>query len=222
MSAYSSLEPDSLYQVNDEDIRKALETNPQIHLPLNLAIYNSSQNTYAFEDSISTLAELNRVIEISPALLDASSYYKSQQYGGWNRYPSAPVSIDLKKLRLYAAQAKSDLVLFISTSHSFKEDVNILSPLYAGLITIPFIPGQNVRLDSFMEAYIIDVRNGFLYASHRDKKTLKKKFARVFFRDKIDVYQRRHIDSMIPDLLTFVTSTLENPDFRLHSTVAND
>lgn len=217
LSPYSSLEPDSLYQVNDEDILAALQSNPQIGLPANLAIYHTGQINYSFKDSLDALEEITRIIEISPSLLDANSYYQNQFSGGWSRYHAAPSPIDLKKLRLYSAQAKSDLVLFISTSHRLSEDINILSPLYLGLVTIPFVPGQKVRFTTFMEAYLIDVRNGFLYASYRDRRVLKKKFARTTFSNKIDVYQQQHVEEMMAGLKAFTRSTLSSPDFQLRT-----
>lgn len=214
LSALSSIQVDSLKQINDDDIRKALESNPQITLPTTLAIYNASRDKYPFQDSILTLSQIKRAIEISPSLLNPESYYRSQ-YNPYSSYNRAPKPIDLKQLRLYAAQAKTDLVLFVGTSSNFHQDANILSPLYLGLVTIPFVPGQFVELTTYLEAYIIDVRNGLLYSSYRDKRVLKKRYARVTFVNKIDHHKNLQIQSMTPDLKKFIEKTLTNPALQL-------
>ncbi len=215
LSAFSSVQADSLKQINDEDIRKAFEAIPQITIPASIAIYNASQDKFPFQDSVLTISEVQRAVEISPSLLDPSAYYQSQYDPYWSRYNSAPKPIDLKQLRLYAAQTKADLVLFISSSTTFKEDMNILSPLYLGLITIPFVPGQHAQLTTYLEAYIFDVRNGLLYSSYRDKRLLNKKFVRVNFATKIDYYKNEQVQDMIPDFLSYVESTLNHPSLRM-------
>ncbi len=215
LSALSSVQADSLKQINDNEIRKAFEAIPQITIPTTIAIYNASQDKFPFQDSIVTIELIDRAVEISPSLLNPSSYYQSQRNPYWNTYNIAPQPIDLKQLRLYAAQAKADLVLFVSSSSTFKQDVNVLSPLYAGLITIPFVPGQHVRLTTYLEAYLFDVRNGMLYSSYRDKRVLKKKFARLSFQEKINVYKSDQVTDMMPDFLSYINKTLSNPSLQL-------
>lgn len=215
LSALSSVQADSLKQINDEEIRKAFEAIPQITIPTTIAIYNASQDKFPFQDSVITIELIDRAVEISPSLLNPGSYYQSQRNPYWNTYNTAPQPIDLKQLRLYAAQAKADLVLFISSSSSFKQDVNLLSPLYVGLVTIPFVPGQHVRLTTYLEAYLFDVRNGMLYSSYRDKRVLKRKFARISFQDKINIYKGEQVTDMMPDFLTYINETLSNPTLQL-------
>lgn len=215
LSAFSSVQADSLKQINDDDIRKAFEAIPQITIPASIAIYNASQDKFPFQDSILTIQEVQRAVEISPALLDPNAYYQSQHNPYWSRYNPTPKPIDLKQLRLYAAQTKADLVLFVSSSTIYKEQMNVLSPLYAGLITIPFVPGQHARLTTYLEAYIFDVRNGLLYSSYRDKRVLKKRFVRVGFERKTDLYKSEQVHDMIPDFLKYVESTLNQPSLRL-------
>lgn len=215
LSAFSSIQADSLKQINDEDIRKAFEANPQITIPATIAIYNASRDKYPFRDSIVVLKAVDRVIEISPSLLSPEPYFESQYDPNWPYLNRTPKPINLKQLRLYAAQAKTDLVLFVSTSTSFEQDVNILSPLYLGLVTIPFVPGKHVKLTTYLEAYVIDVRNGLLYSSYRDKRRLKKKYVRVSFVNKVDHHKNIQIDDMLPDLISYIEETLDNPAFRL-------
>lgn len=215
LSAFSSVQSDSLKQINDEDIRKAFEAIPQITIPASIAIYNASQDKFPFQDSILTIGEVSRAVEISPALLDPSSYYQSQHDPYWSRYNPTPKPVNLKQLRLYAAQTKADLVLFVSTATVFKEEMNILAPLYAGLVTIPFVPGQNAKLTTYLEAYIFDVRNGLLYSSYRDKRVLNKRFVKVNFARKTDHYKNEQVRDMVPDFLKYVESTLNQPSLRM-------
>lgn len=188
---------------------------PQITIPATIAIYNASQDKFPFQDSILTISEVHRAVEISPSLLNPDAYYRSQIDPYWSRYNSTPSPINLKQLRLYAAQTKADLVLFVSSSTSFNQEANVLSPLYAGLVTIPFIPGLKVQLTTYLEAYVFDVRNGLLYSSYRDKRVMKKKFAKVNFSQKIDRYKTDQIHKMMPDFLGFVQSTLNHPALRM-------
>ncbi len=215
LSAFSSVQADSLKQINDEDIQKAFDAIPQITIPASIAIYNASHDKFPFQDSLLTIQEVQRAVEISPALLDPNAYYQSQHDPYWSRYNPTPKPINLKQLRLYAAQTKADLVLFISSSTIYIEEMNILSPLYAGLVTIPFVPGQHARLTTYLEAYIFDVRNGLLYSSYRDKRVLKKKFVRVGFKQKTDIYKSEQIHDMVPDFLSYVESTLNQPFLQL-------
>lgn len=216
LSAFSSVQADSLKQINDEDIKKAFEANPQITIPATIAIYNASQDKFPFQDSILTINEVQRAIEISPSLLDPKAYYQSQQNPYWSKANITPAPIDLKKLRLYAAQTKSDLVLFVSSSTHVQEDINILSPLYLGIVTIPFVPGKNSSITTYLEAYILDVRNGLLYASYRDKRVTKKKFVRMNYVQKLDIYKEQQIHDMMPNFLQFVEATITNPTLHLN------
>lgn len=215
IGSFSSVDTEKEKQINDDDIRKAFEANPQITLPASMAIYNASRDKYPFQDSVLTVKNISRAVEISPALLNPDGYYYSQQHEIYAHSSTIPEPINLMKLRLYAAQSKSDLVMFVSSSTGYDERSNLLSILYAGLVTIPIIPGRNAELTTYLEAYIFDVRNGLLYSSYRDKRTFKKRFVKVGFAANIDEIKQQQIDEMMPDFLSYVRSTITHPDLQL-------
>lgn len=215
-AALSSVQADSLKQITDEDIRKALEAQPQITVPTSIALYNASQDKFPFQSVLDSSRFIDRVVEISPSLLNPNQYYRTQYASGWNRFDAPPDAIDLHQLRLYAAQAHTDLVLFVSSSSHVESEANFLSALYVGLVTIPIVPGRKLQQSTYLEAYVIDVRNGLLYASYRDKRVLRKRYAKVNAERNAHHVKDEHLTEMMPDFYEFVEQTLLNPDLQLH------
>jgi hypothetical protein len=215
VAALSSVQADSLKQITDDEIRKALESRPQITLPTSIALYNASRDKFPFQQALDSSSNINRVVEISPSLLNPHKYYSSQFTSDWRRFDAPPQAIDLHQLRLYAAQAHTDLVLFVSSSSHIETQANILSSLYVGLITIPFVPGRTFKQTTYLEAYLIDVRNGLLYASYRDREIYRKKFSRLNASGNAQQIKDEHLTVMMPEFYEFVEQTLNNPSLQL-------
>jgi hypothetical protein len=66
-----------------------------------------------------------------------------------------------KNLRLSAARLKTDLILIYSIETSFHIEGTSLGPL--SLITLGFIPTEEVFVTSTTSGLLVDVRTGFVY-----------------------------------------------------------
>jgi hypothetical protein len=83
---------------------------------------------------------------------DSSSPYYGQQ----------PKEVSIKKLRLLAARARADVLVVID--HGYKAGgANPLSALDVLVLPIFFVPFLDNRVEGYVEAFVIDTRNGYLY-----------------------------------------------------------
>ena len=71
----STVSIDTLRKITDDDIKKALESQPQLILPINLAIYSAGSEDKDFFDTLKHNGKINNIYKISPALIEGERYY---------------------------------------------------------------------------------------------------------------------------------------------------
>jgi hypothetical protein len=108
------------------------------------------------------------------------------------------------QLRSLAAQSHSDLILYVQPQHEVRGGANPLALTYAGLIPMFFVPGNSVEVESSVDVYLIDVRNGFIYSSFRNQTRAEKRFVKINFNrnadDLIVQNSERLMESVIQEL----------------------
>jgi hypothetical protein len=153
----AGFDADSAAQIDDEDIRKALEARPQLPSTMRVAYYTFDPLIAADLDT--TLAALPGVSSVYriPALL-VTGERRFQADRAW----AAPREVTLKKLRLLAARAHADALVVVD--HGYRTGgVNGLAALNFLILPMFFTPFLDNTVEGYAEAFLVDVRNGYLY-----------------------------------------------------------
>ena len=149
--------------VTEDDIRKAIESRPQLPSPFKLAIYfappksdyryNSTSWNWVSEDK-------EKLLEIGPALKSKNLISEAIIIGD-----SILEGTDNKAIRLAAARAGADAVLIVNAVSATDRYNNTLGATYFLIITPFFVPGTVIDSLFMVNASMWDVRNQYLYLS---------------------------------------------------------
>jgi hypothetical protein len=69
----------------------------------------------------------------------------------------------MKKLRLLAARAHADVLVVVDYSRRIDVSVNALAALNVFIVPALFLPFRDVKVESAVDAFVVDVRNGYVY-----------------------------------------------------------
>ncbi len=169
------LDVDREVEIDDDDIRKAFEAKPQLPERATVAFYSlgSHDERTLGAGSGPTLAaaggandaELERMLAALPGVdgvyrVPAAAVTGERRYDPvYGRQESAP---SIKKLRLIAARAHADILVVFDHGRQ-TGDVNGLVAFAPLLVPILFLPMVDARVESYLTAHVIDVRNGYFY-----------------------------------------------------------
>ena len=154
-SRVANFDPDGAAEVNDEDVRKAFEAKPQLGDRFNVAYFSFDPSKEADVDkTIRAVPGVGSVYAI-PAL----------EATGKHRYDDSPTTapLSMKKLRLLAARAHADVLVVVDYSRKTEISVNALAALNVFLVPALFLPFRDVKVESAVDAFVVDVRNGYVY-----------------------------------------------------------
>ncbi len=140
-------------------------------------------------------------------MIEGERYYQQKQMG-WNSSYNHPPASNIMQLRLLAAEGKADLLIFCGITHYYKERANFLAYSYALLLTAIFVPGMDAELVTEVDLFFIDVRNGLLYASFRDRIKHTNNYVTLFYENKVDVIKEAHIAKLLPKNSAGVATTV--------------
>ncbi len=155
--------PDDARQIDDDSIARAFEAKPQLPAKFNVAYF-------AFEDSKS--AEYESWLKQIEGV-EGVYHIPSVWAGGQRRFqnarhtwpPQQPKVPSIKELRLLAARAHCDVLVVFDYGYHVKGDVNGWAALNILLVTPLFTPFLDQAESSYLDVYLVDVRNGYLYGS---------------------------------------------------------
>ena len=161
-------------EINDEDIKKAFEARPQLGEHVNVAYvsFDAAKNADV-EKALRAIPAVGSVYSI-PALAVTGAHRFDD---GWAA-PAQPLSI--KKLRLLAARAHCDVVIVVDYGYRTKVSANGLAALDVLLVPALFLPFREIEVQSYMEASIIDTRNGYLYGDVTSSRESKKSYQTIY------------------------------------------
>jgi hypothetical protein len=154
-----SFTPTDTEQFDDEAIRQAFSSSPQQHLPARVAVYSFDGDRAAeVLERVSALPGVESVYPLPDFLITGQRRFEADPY-------TTPDPPQIHQLRLLAAQAHCDLLLV--ADYGWKQDVraNGLAALNALLLPALFSPFLEVELTSYLDTYLLDVRNGYLYGA---------------------------------------------------------
>ena len=214
LTPLNTIATDSLRKITDEDIKKAFEAQPQLKAPLNIAVFNAGFEYPAFVDSLRKRTNVNDVYIVSPVLIEGDLYYQKKK-SRWYSYYRTPTPINIEQLRLFAAQAKADLLLFYGISMSEEIVLNSVAWTYFLVIPAFFAHGNTALVKAQVDLYYIDVRNGFLYkyVSLEDKFQKKVSFPTTTDENSLDKVRLQTVNLLLSKMIQETEEVLTNPQF---------
>jgi len=152
--------------LTDVDIAELMKVEPASTFPARLAVVRiqapgyKSRTNYGYGNgkySVVTARDIEEEVDFE----NISNYPMVTSVAPLNRL-LLPTQLDsIKDLRLSAAKLKTDLILIYSVETSFHIEGTSLGPL--SLITLGFIPNEEVFVTSTTSGLLVDVRTGFVY-----------------------------------------------------------
>ncbi|HEY8079200.1 MAG TPA: hypothetical protein VIF62_33945, partial [Labilithrix sp.] len=143
-------------EIDDTDVAKAFEAHPQMSDRVRVAYFTfDDERAEDVEKMLATVPGVTSTYRIPKLLVSGQRRYAETSYG-----PQPEVGV--KKLRLLAARAHADLLVVFD--HGWKGGgVNGWAALNILLVPMLITPWLSNETESYAQAYVIDVRNGYLY-----------------------------------------------------------
>ncbi len=154
-SRVANFDPDGTSQIDDEDVRKAFEARPQLAARFNVAYFSFDPSKDSdVEKTVRSVPGVSSVYAI-PALeaIGKHRFDESQS--------TQPLS--MKKLRLLAARAHADVLVVVDYARKVDVTPNALAALDVLIVPAFFLPFRDIKVESAVDAFVIDVRNGYMY-----------------------------------------------------------
>jgi hypothetical protein len=172
----TTFDADASAHIDDEDIRKAYEARPQLPAEMHVAYYTFDPAAAKdLEATIRALPGVSSVYAIPPLMITGQRRFEENAWG-------QDREVTVKKLRLYAARAHTNVL--IVADHGYKTGgVNGLAALNALLVPILFMPFEDNTVEGYAEAFVIDVRNGYLYGHVTEDDKRGPSFATIYAKD---------------------------------------
>lgn len=173
--ALAGFDPLNPQTINDAEIEKAFAARPQLGEGLQVAYYTfdpqRADDIEAMLGSVPNVAGMYRI----PSLMVTGTRRFDRERAYWEPQPE----FSLSKLRLLAARAHCDVLLVFDYGYKVESTPNGLVALNALIVPVFFVPFLDEDVESYLDAYVIDVRNGYLYAhatsdekAHHDYETI--------------------------------------------------
>jgi hypothetical protein len=202
-SAYSAsqgakFEVDSAKEIDDDDVKKAFDASPQLGDKSRVAYFTfDDSKSDDVERMLKSTQHVESVYRI-PALLVTGKrrFQETSPY-------AAPQEVSVKKLRLLAARAHCDVLVVFD--HGYKGGgANALTALNIVILPMLFVPFLSNETESYAQAHLIDVRNGYVYGEVQAEAQGGSKYVTIYGRTPKDVFEESW-----PKILTGVQGELE-------------
>lgn len=156
-SSGTRFDADDPREIDDEDVAKAFAARPQ--LPATMKVAYFSFDDAKADDVDAMLRDLPGVVSTYrvPALL-VTGQRRYDEVSPW----APPQPLGVKKLRLIAARAHADVLVVFD--HGWRGGgANGWAALDVLLVPVLFTPWLSNETESYAQAYVVDVRNGYVY-----------------------------------------------------------
>lgn len=177
-SAGFVLDPD--YEITDKDISRAYQARSQLTAPLRVAFFSFDPRKVR-----EMKKEISRIPDVTAVYSIPSLFITGQRRFAERGHQSNPPSIkppSIKKMRLLAARAGCNLLLIFDYGYRVHKSPNWLVGFGALIVPILFLPHTEVKVESYLTTYIIDVGNGYLYGQVDAELKGKKRYTNLFSR----------------------------------------
>jgi hypothetical protein len=170
----AGFELDSAAQIDDADIRKAFEARPQLPGQMHVAYYCFDPKVGKdLAATLSAVPGVASVYEIPSLMITGERRIDEERPYGQAR------EVTVKKLRLFAARAHADVL--VVADHGYKTGgANGLAAFDVLLLPVLFLPMRDSTVEGYAEAFVIDVRNGYLYGQVTEDDKRGKRYATIY------------------------------------------
>jgi hypothetical protein len=153
--------PDDRREIDDDDIRAAFAARPQMRVPSRIAWFNvAPEHDRAIEQMLSSIPAVAGTYQIPRLLVDGRQRFEPAHHGPQPAPTPAP---SLERLRLVAARARCDVLVVFDYGYRVERSPNAWAAFNVLLVPALFVPFLDTEAESYLDAYVIDVRNGYLY-----------------------------------------------------------
>jgi hypothetical protein len=148
-------------EIDDDDIAKAFLASPQMPAEVRVAFYvfdeSHAEEAEAMLRDVSGVASTYRI----PSLLVNGKRKFDPAPSPYAPPPAEPIR--LEQLRLLAARARADVLVVVDYGYEVRRQPNPWAATGIVLFPLLFTPWLDVEVESYLDSYVVDVRNGFLY-----------------------------------------------------------
>jgi hypothetical protein len=154
-----ALDPAS--EIDDDDIAKAFAARPQLPEEVHVSYFSfDEKRAPTLAKTVAASSKVTGSYEIPSLLVTGKGRLDEEPM-----YPPAPAQApSIKQLRLLAARAHSDVLVIFDYGHRVTSQPNALLATSILLIPAFFVPMTDYEIESYLDTYVIDVKNGYLYA----------------------------------------------------------
>lgn len=179
-------------ELDDSDVAKAFEAAPQMRTKSRVAYFVfDDDNAPDVEKTIASVPNVESVYRIPNLLVTGQRKYAEVNY-------SAPQEISVKKLRLLSARAHADVLVVFD--HGYRGGgVNGWAGLNILLVPMFFTPWLSNETESYVQAHVIDVRNGYVYGEVQSE-AKGGRGAVTIYGDRVDEIARRQWPVLLDEL----------------------
>lgn len=141
-------------EIDDTDVLKAFEATPQIREQTRVAFFTYDDTRAAdVSKALGSVPNVASVYQIPTLLVTGKRRYQES---------GPPQDLSIKKLRLLAARAHADVLVVFDDGYR-GGGANGWAALNILLVPALFTPWLSNETESYAQAHLIDVRNGYVY-----------------------------------------------------------
>jgi hypothetical protein len=175
-SSQSKFDLDPAAEINDEDVRKAFSAQAQLGKSLKVAFFTfESKRIGELDSMIQRLPRVDSTYPIPALLVTGQRRFEGDR--PWDR-PRTDFSI--KKLRLLAARARCDVLLVVDYGTKVTSRPNAAAIANILLVPVLFLPYLDVKVESYLEGFLLDTRNGYLYGQVLSQQDEQVKYQTIY------------------------------------------
>ncbi len=185
-------------QVSDDEIAAAFGARPQLRGPMRVAYFAfDDQHAADLERSLGGLPNVEAVYRIPELLVLGKRRFEESA-------PAEAQPLSIRQLRLHAARARCQLLVVVDYGYKVERSVNGWVVLNALVLPSLFVPFLDSDVESYMDSYVIDVKNGYMYGQLNAREEGEKKRLTVWSDAEDDL-----VDSQWTALLVATHDTLK-------------
>jgi hypothetical protein len=203
---------DPAFEINDQDIAKAFAARPQLPEKVRVSYYSfDDKHAPALAKTVESSKQVTDSYRIPSLLVTGKGRFDEPSPYPTTQHEPAP---SIKKLRLLAARAKSDVLVMFDYGHRFSSEPNGWTATAVFIVPVFFAPMFDYQVESYLDTYVIDVKNGYLYA-HLSSQAKDDADVEMLFSDVVDELLESQWTRIEQETRYKLAELLADPDLRV-------
>jgi hypothetical protein len=214
---HESLSKQGPTQITDDEVRKALELQPQLVFPCKVAmyLYEPSGRDWRWTDKDKKFI-LQWMDSLKRDGLVSDAFFMSGMFASGS---------SMKEIRLSAAQHGADAVLVFKAGYQTDSYLNPAALLNLTILGGYIIPASHRDALFIIQGGLVDVKNGLLYATveSEGESSIMRPTFKVQDKDAVELAKKQALDNLGPELmrrLSNLRTTGGRPSIRLSQPIA--